>query len=296
MAKTAEPVKQATGGGVVKADAAQVPEFMRGVASKGLDQITDTDVEIPRIKLLSGESAEVKTFDEADAGMFWHTIADIPLGGRGKPVQMTILAISKRVLLWRPQDDGGGILARSEDLQTWSMGGNTKHSVKIKNVKEPVIWDTKGSVAESGLLEWGTSIPSDKDSQPAATMMYAMLCAFPGFEDLGPAVVTLSRTSMKPGRKLFGKLRIANAPNFGLVFNMDSWEDVNDAGQKFFNYSFTGAGFVTDETRFKMYKDIHDAVTKTGFKFKETDDDDRPINGDHKAGAAEAEARTGGKI
>lgn len=288
MATPTKPANQ-----VAPTNKTLAPTFMQGIASRGLEGIDSTDVEIPRVKLLQSTSEEVTLHDAAAPGLFWHSLADTVLGGNGKPVAMTVLVVSKRALLWRPMDDGGGILARSDDLVTWNPS-NAKFSVKIKNIKEPQIYETKGSVAESRLLEWGTSVPSDPESQPAATLMYAMLCAFPNYPELGPAVVTLQRSAMKPGRKLLGKLKIANAPNFGLVYKMDSKEEPNAAGQKYFNYTFTSDGFVTDQALFDYYREVHNQYVG-GFKFKEEPDDDdtKPVNG---AGADAAEARTAGKI
>lgn len=275
-----------------KSATAQMPDFMKGVQSRGLNQIENSDVELPRIIMLQGTHDQVNTFDEANAGEFWHSIADIPLG---KTLRIVPIMIKKSVKLWAP-DASGGLLAVSDDMVTWSRGGDMRHTVKIKNVKEPQIWDTGTGVHESGLLEWGSSIKDDPESPPAATLCYDVLCAMPDFPELGYAVFTISRTGLKTGKKFLGKLKIANAPNFGLIFELGSTQ-AGEGQQSYFEPTFRSAGFVTDEESFNQYREACEHFTSTGFEVKGDTDD--PVSGapSGRAGVSkEGEARMAGKL
>lgn len=234
-----------------KADGS-LPAYMQGKAGQGLKGIDDSDLEMPRVYLLSGVHSEVETYDDAEAGMFWHNVKNEPLSEKGGSLRITPILITKEAILWRPRGDGqGGILARcknpSDPDARWTPS-DMEFTVKIKNVKTPQKWHTKGSVAESGLLEWGSSIADDPDSQPAATLTYRILANFPDHPELGLAVITCSRSSVRPAKKLLSSIRMSGAPAYGLIYSMGTKEEQGPEGP-YLNYQFDADGFV-DEERF----------------------------------------------
>lgn len=236
---------------VAQAPVDQLPAYLQGKTVVNDDNFDSSDVVLPRIKLLQGISPEVEAFDEARSGDFWHSGMDISLGNN---VKFIVADRRKKYLLSAPLEDGQGVLARADDAVTWDRLG--EWTVKIKGVKNPVKWAiTDLDVAKSGLSSWGSSQPDDEDSAPAATLFYDYLVFLPDHLDLGPAVISLSRSSIRSAKRgLNDKIQLHHTngrPMQAIVFNAASFEDSAD-GQAFKNWRFTGAGFVQDEALFNM--------------------------------------------
>lgn len=245
------------------------PDFMKKYAGKGTEDIQMSDVEIPRIKLLQALSPEVTEMDNARAGLFFHSIAELPISDK---IKIVPLYIFKSYILWRPRHDGGGILARSDDGVNWNVKG--EFTVKpLKDSKRTVTWSTEeGTVKGSGLDQWGSYDPENENSQPAATQMYNIVCYLPDHPELSPAVVTLQRSSVRVAKKFMSKLKLVQAPSFGTYFTMSSIKDQNQQGQDFFNYKFEAAGFVPNEAEFDCYKNLYETFSKKGVKIHDIDD------------------------
>lgn len=238
---------------VVKDDPNALPDYLVAGGYKNEDNFGADDVVIPRIKLLQGTSDEITTYDDAKIGSFWHSGADINLG---ESFKFVVCDRRRKYLLMAPINDGQGILARAEDAKTWDRLGSW--SVKHKGQKNPVTWEiTDLDVEKSGLAGWGTSIPDDEDSPPAATLFYDYLVILPDFPDLGPSVMSLARTAIKPAKKdLNSKIKTHGdngRPMQALLFEASSFDDSAD-GQDFKNWKFRGAGFVQSKEDFEMYR------------------------------------------
>ena len=233
-------------------DDKELPSYLQGFKGPvGDDNFDSSDIVIPRIKLLQGLSGEVETFDHAKAGRFWHTGLDMDLG---ESIKFVIADRRKKYLLSAPLADGQGILARADDAVKWDRTGSW--NVKLKGVKQPVTWEiTDVDVLKSGLTKWGTQNPDDEDSPPAATLFYDYLVFLPDHMDLGPAVITLARSAIRKAKKgLNDKIKLHNTqgrPMQALMFEAKSVEEVGDEGP-YKNWSFTGAGFVMDESLFNI--------------------------------------------
>lgn len=173
-----------------------VPDYLPlETKNSGIGNLDKDDFKTPRISLLQGLSPELQSFPGvAMANNFWHTGMSIGLGTSFKFVP---LKASKRVILFRPRTDaGGGMLAMSMDAKTWQMGGNSEFKVKLKERKEPVIWKTGKDVISSGLCDWGSYNPDEDRSSPAATTFYEYLIYLPDRPDLGPCVLSSSKTGL----------------------------------------------------------------------------------------------------
>lgn len=231
-----------------------LPAYLQGQTYQKEDNFDSSDVVIPRIKLLQGISPEITQFDNAKVGEFWHSGMDINLG---PSVRFVIADRRKKYLLSAPLEDGQGVLARADDAKTWDKTG--KWQVKIKGVKQPVTWEiTNLDVAASGLTKFGTSIPDDEDSQPAATMFYDYLVFLPDHLDLGPAIVSLARAAIKKAKKgLNDKIDLHatnRRPMQSLVFEASSVDESSDSGG-FKNWQFKQAGFNMDEDLFNLARE-----------------------------------------
>lgn len=246
---------------VAKAEAGgmpAIPDYMRGDAGKGVN-VGAEDIEMPRIKLIQNASPEF-TDGKAKPGHFYHTIVEQDLG---PSVDLIPIFSFTSHILWRPRWDGGGILARAMDGRHWSPPTGEFEVRPHKEAKNRVKWRLAPTVEESGLHKWGSSNPEDPQSQPAATRMINVIAWLPVHPSSSPVVITLQRSSIKIGRRLMGKLKMSDAPAYGLVFKMNSVTDTGPSGE-FFNFSFAAIGLNLDKNLYNQLKQMEDAYRRAG--------------------------------
>lgn len=208
-----------------------VPDYLAEYQGEGTEDVSDLVV-IPRIKLLQGLSPEVMD-DGQRAGEFYHTVAEQPMG---LELIMVPIYVGQSVTLWRPRKDGGGILARAMDGVHWDKP-DMGFEVKLDSGKT-VKWFTNKTVQRSGLCEFGTMDPDDRDSYPAATRVINIIAMFPDHPDLSPAAISLQRSSFKVGQQFISKLRISKLPSWSRKFVMTARKDRNADNEAYFNWSF----------------------------------------------------------
>lgn len=224
----------------------QVPDYVRamGATSSGLKGMDASDFVIPRVVLLQALSKQVTAFDEAKPKKFWMTVMDKPMGDT---IDIIVCSNRKRYLLMPPMGQPGGIFARAEDGKTW-VPPKGEWSVKMPNVKDPVKWRiTDPSVRGSGLAEFGSSIPGDPDSKPAATLFYDYLVYLPEHPELSPCVVSMARSQAKKAREMNGKIEFRKAPMQTQRFRLSPIDDKNPQGQEFYNLAVAYNGWATEE-------------------------------------------------
>jgi len=246
---------------------ANMPAFMRQDVDVGKEAIGREDLETPRLKLIQALSPELHVYNDLRPGQFFHTAAEQILEG---PLTTVPVFMERRYLLWRPQDSGGGILARADDGIHWSpSAGEFTVQLNRNQGGKTVTWKLAPTVERSGLANWGTSDPDNSNSPPAATLMYNFVLAFPDYPDLMPAVFTFQRSLIKVGRKLNTKLKTTRLPIFGLKFDFAPFLDHNAANQDFYSVNVVGNGMVEDEDQYNLYRDMHNAFRTTGLQIKD---------------------------
>lgn len=238
------------------------PSYLQKFETKGpiqkRDNFDSSDVTIPRVKLIQALSKEIETYDSAKAGTLWHTGMDLPLGTE---VDFVVVSRRKKYLLVAPLDDGQGILARADDFIHW-IPSSGEFQIKIKGRKTPMIWKLAPTVQESGLDKWGTYNDADENSPPAATLFYEYLVLLPEHLDLGPVVLSLTRSQIKKAKKgLNDKIQMhesAGRPMQALVFRAKVVKDSSQQGD-FYNFQFVSAGFAP-EPLFNQAWELKDAL------------------------------------
>jgi hypothetical protein len=234
-----------------------VPDYLKGGKTAKMGNVDHTDQIIPRVKLIQATSPEITEFDAAKVGHFWHTVGSESLGQtiRGVPI-----LIRKSYVLWTPRNDERGILARANDGVNWDNAGMT-FTVKPKNSPHEVTYKLGKTVNESvdgaiPLTEFGSSIPGDPNSPPAAALTYQCLWYFPDFPDFSPSVIINTRSSVKAAKSLISKIDIRPVDHFAGVYNINAVADKGPDGP-FFNFSYSAAGYV-DEDTYSITKQLHD--------------------------------------
>lgn len=226
----------------------EIPDYMKASGPAKLDSNFDaSDMVRPSIKLLQATSPQIKDFKGvALPGMLWHTGSNQSLGDE---VIFVIAAARKKYILYAPRGSAQAVLARADNGQTWDKP-NTKFDYTLKSGKK-VVYNTKASVQASGLAEFGSSDPDNPDSQPAATCHYEFLVFLPHAPELGPTILSLARSQLSPGKRLVTNFETRGRMSdiFGCAFRAAIVEDTNAAGEDFYNFQFSNAGFVGKEFR-----------------------------------------------
>lgn len=253
---------------VATVEDAGLPAYLQGYAGPQTNTTMDNDDRIvPRIKLLQAISPELKAFEAAKEGLFWHSILNQPLGSE---LRFIIAMARKSYVLFAPRGDERTILARSADGKTWDRP-NESFEVKVKGVAKSITWETKGSVAESGLANFGTSIPGDPQSAPAATLVYEYLVYMPDHSDCSPALISLSRSGIKRGKDLNSKmsLRSATAPQYAQIYRAVVTEEQSAEGT-YNGWSFKSDGLAS-EADFNAVVGLAKSFEQTSYRASDED-------------------------
>lgn len=252
--------------------ATTAPDFMKQDAGRGTENIRAEDTKVPRLVLLQSLSPEVTEGDQ-QAGSLYHNVMEKPLAGRGEKLKIVVIHTEIKYMLWRPRHEGGGILARAslgKDGQYHWSPANTEFQIKPeKNKARTVTWNTKDTVANSRLDQFGTYDPESADSLPAAVKMWNFLVVLPDFPELGPMVLTLQKGGAKTAASFSGKLKSERgAPSFGQVFEVSS-KMVDTGSGDFHDLVFERIGFVSDVNEYNMYEQMNKTFAEHGIEIRD---------------------------
>jgi hypothetical protein len=209
---------------------------------KGTENFGQEDVNIPRLKLLQDLSPEVKD-GIGEPGDLLHSITKTIIAKKGERLKFIPVAGDKQFILWRDRNDGGGIFARANRVVTpdgvrymWDKQNQTFEH-KITQAKVPVKWTTKRFIEEDGLSEFGTSMPGNAESGPAATLHYNYVIMLP---ELGYQMVaiSLSRTAAKRARDLIAILKMGHAPQWARILELATVLERKD-NNSWYNWAFS---------------------------------------------------------
>lgn len=220
-----------------------IPAHLAQYQRAKIGNIDSSDRIIPRIKLIQAISPELQDFDTAKAGQFWHTIGQQNLGPTIKAIP---IVIQKSYVLWAPRNDDRGILARAMDGVNWQPA-NAEFTVKPKGASTPITYNTKRTVSESRLDQFGTSIPGDPNSPPAASLTYNMMWFLLDYPELSPSIIINTRSSVKPMQQLLSRIDSKPVPHFCQIYDIGSVQQKGAEGP-YFNFTYTGAGFADEAT------------------------------------------------
>lgn len=225
-----------------------LPDYLRGKEKTArVGNIDRSDLIIPRVKLIQAISPELTEFDNAKAGQFWHTIASETMGTEilGVPI-----IVRKTYALWAPRNDSRGILARASDGLHWDTPG-LEFTVKPKGSPHPVTYKLGKTVHDSidgqkALSEFGSSIPGDDNSPPAAALTYSFLWIFPDFMELSPAVIINTRSAVKPAKDLINKINMRPVDHYYQMYKISVVQENSEDGP-FYNYKYTSHGYAPED-------------------------------------------------
>lgn len=244
----------------------EAPDFLEE-GGAGAEEIGQEDMQLPWLKLLQGTTPGLQD-NGWQAGNLLHTILEKQVRtnpgrndkGHEIPAELfqvtPVICLPKQHTLFRDVDDGGGILAR-QDGKVW-VPSNTKFEVKINKATKSVVWDTKGSIAESGLTNWGTYDPDDGNSRPAADLQYRYICVSPTHPEFGPFMIQLQRSAIGAAKHLNALIKQCKYDAFAQVFNVTTvWSDEGPNNKKFL-WKFSRAGLVPTKEAYEQNKAVYE--------------------------------------
>jgi len=256
--------------------------------SKGkIGNVDSSDRIIPRIKLIQAISPELVDFPDAKAGQFWHTIAQQNLGPKLRAIP---IVIRKSYVLWAPRNDDRGILARAMDGIHW-VPANATFTVRPKGSSQDITYKTADTVAESGLDKFGTSIPGDDNSPPAASLTYNMMWTLLDFPELSPSIIINTRSSVKPMQQLLSRIDSKPVPHYVQVYDIGTVQQKGAEGP-YFNFTYTGAGFA-DEQMAAICSQMYEQFSKGGWVANDEAEDEPPTE---RAAPRQYDENTAGKF
>lgn len=247
----------------------ELPAYLAGAKKTGsFGDVVSSDIIVPRVKLMQMTSPELQTFDGVRTGDFFHNILEQSIG---KEVRIIPIHRTREIVLWAPRGDDRGILARSSDCVNWDDGyANLEFEVKIKGIPDPIKYHTKGNVEESGLTNFGSMIPGDKNSRPAASETHRLLLGCPDHMDWGPFIVINTRSSLARVKSLITKTEMRPVDVWAQVYVMGSSDEEGDEGP-YKNYTYTAAGYATEE-QYEWAKGLYERFK--GVKYGASDESD----------------------
>lgn len=267
-----------TKGGAV---ATQAPAYLDAYKGPtGTEDIGTDEINIPRLKLGQDMSKEVQAGDVERGDLFLNVTGETLLEA-GEKLPFVVIKRYREFILWRPQKDGGGILARAHAVNTpdgvryaWDKP-NSEFEVKVEG-KVKVTWKIGKYVDEAtvkgedgqmlSVSDWGSEIPGDKESGKAATEHHNYIIALPTRDDMVVAL-SLSRTAAPRAKDFNAVLKMSSKPLQARLFTVESVDDNRD-GHDFKNYKLRpnkeAVDGVTDPTstlyvgadRFEFYRDM----------------------------------------
>lgn len=257
----------------VQEDKNTLPAYLNKGKTASLGNLDSTDRIVPRVKLLQSVSPEVTEIPGATVGEFWHTVAGQSLGGTLKFIP---ILIRKSYNLWAPRGDDRGILARATDAVHWDR--KEEFEVKPKGSTKKVTWDTReGTVAGSGLDKFGSSIPDDSDSAPAASLTYDILAHLPDFPELSPVIILNTRSSVKPAKNLISKIEMRPTDHYNQIFSVSPIKQ-GTAGESFYNYNYTSDGYATEGDA-ALCKSLYESFKASSFRANDEGDEAEKSSG-----------------
>jgi hypothetical protein len=239
-----------------------VPDFMKSAkAGLGTEALSQNAFSPPRLKMAQALSPELETIAGLKAGDFFNSMSELSYG---PSVQIIPCYLMESYLLFAPRVPGsnGGLLARADDGVHWNVQQGQFEVVLDKKGRKGV-WRMAPTVAQSGLANWGTSDPDDKNSPPAATHSINVVCLLANDLDAGPMVLSFVRSALKTGKKFASNLKMSRVPTFGRLFELSSAK-VNGPSGDYFEPRTKAVGFVSDQAVFRAAQDIYEISSERG--------------------------------
>ena len=236
---------------VVQSD--QVPDYIKQDSARGSENVGQDDIVIPRLEIIQALSPQVKDGDpkfnpDARPGMLINSVTGQVYG---KEVMVVPVIYTKQWLVWRKRKDKDG-----KPLQGGFFGAyNTPMDAEDRMMKEG------GEAANIEVLD---------------TPQH--LCLLVNFNtgSVDEVMLSMPRTKAKISRQWNTMVRMAGGDRFSRVYRVTTALEKNSAGQDYYNYVVSQAGFPVKplfERAEKLWTQLHEGVRKATMDVTGFDDD-----------------------
>lgn len=207
----------------------QMPAYMRQGAGRGSENVSQQDVQIPRIDIIQDMSPQHKEnkpeyIPGAKVGMLFNTVTgDLYAEG----VTVVPVYYDKQFLVWKDQNKGGGLNGVfSRDQQAEAEAHAEELGADFEAVETPT----------------QICILVDDEGEPISEVS-----------------IPLSKSKMKVNRKWNSIIRMAGGDRFSRAYRLVSVQDQNNDGQEYLNYAVHPAGWAS-ESAYVMAEKLYEAI------------------------------------
>lgn len=248
------------------AELAVVTDMFEQDASTGLENMSQEDLALPFLKVLSQLSPELDSVEGAKAGMIFNTVTGQAYDGT-KGLMVVPCAYERKFVEWAPRGSGGSggpanVYPATSDImtKTFRKPGDSRD------------WLENGNYVEN------------------TAQHYVLIIGGEGEADQ-PALIVMKATQLKKSRKwnsmmmttkLMGKNGPFTPPSFSHVYRLTTSKESNDKGS-WYGWEVERVGQVTDPMQYGIAKAFAESVTAGTVKVKHGEDSEgaAPASKDH---------------
>jgi hypothetical protein len=244
---------------------AVVTDMFEQDASTGLENMSQDDLALPFLKVLSQLSPELESVEGAKAGMIYNTVTGEAYDGT-KGLLVIPCAYERKFIEWAPRGQGSGgpvnIYPATSDImtKTFRKQGDSRDWLESGNYIE--------NTAQHYVLIVGQENAADQ-----------------------PALIVMKATQLKKSRKwnsmmmttkLMGKNGPFTPPSFSHVYRLTTSKESNDKGT-WYGWEVERVSQVTDPMQYGIAKAFAESVTAGAVKVKHGEDSEgaAPASKDH---------------
>jgi hypothetical protein len=199
------------------------PDFLSKEAPRGAEQIESNDMIMPRLVICQSMTEQRKRsstsyIEGLQEGDLFNSLTG---ENYGCSVSFVPLFFYKSRILFKPMDQGGGILCQSPNAKQCSLnaGGPCAHD------------------------KWGPN-----GEPPECTELFnfpSFILKADGQREL--VIISFKSTGIKAAKQLNSFIRYRNADTFAGIYRLSTQPDKNNAGQEYFVPAVANAGWVDKE-------------------------------------------------
>lgn len=211
--------------------AQEVPDYIKKGTGRGSEEVTTSDMVLPRLEIVQALSPIKETNPDAKDGQLFNSVTQEIIGDM---CYFVPVYYRMEYLVWKDADQGGGFFGS----HATQADAEARVTQEVENGENPDFLEIVDTPVQYGLR----------------------ILADGSYEQI---VISMARTKAKVSRKWNAMIQIAGGDRFSRVYKISTFRDENKKGQKFHNYVVQPAGFTP--------KAVYEAAEAayTGFKSQE---------------------------
>lgn len=207
----------------------ELPAYLRTGSARGSEEMSQSDLVLPRLEIVQALSPIKETNEEAREGMFFNSATQELLGDT---VHVIPVYFRVEYLIWKDQDEGGGFFGSFPTL------------AEAERRKAEVVADGE----DADLLEI------------VDTPVHFCLLVDPTDETFHQQIViSMAKSKAKVSRKWNSMVQLVGGDRFSRVYKLTTFTDENKQGKKFKNFVVQPVGF-PPEPLFRVAEKTYEVI------------------------------------